>query len=309
MRILREPLVHFLLLGVLVYVASSHNESTRFQIYAGPEQRARLARTYFEQYGVAPTPSQLGQALDEYVRNEILYREGLALGLERDDEIVRRRVVQKIEFVNEDLEAAVAPDPAGIDRYFADHRDRYDSEPTVSFEQIFFSSDRGGDAVARRRAEAGLVEVTELAGQRVQSADVRQGRDAWQAGDAFAEGREFRALTRAGANSLFGDTELSAALFTGPAGQWAGPFRSAYGWHVVRLTDRQPAHHAKLETVLARVQSDYLADLREHANAEAYRKIASKYRIISDGPRTQLAAQPAASESAAAALATAGPRA
>lgn len=308
MRILQEPLVHFLVLGAVVYVAAGRGESTRFDVDAGPEQRARLARTYFEQYGVAPTPSQLGRALDEYVRNEILYREGLAMGLERDDEIVRRRVVQKIEFVNEDVDAAVAPDGAGVARYFADHRDRYDSEPAVSFEHIFLSLDRGGDAVARRRAEAELGELAgpagasgvyasqgdnaSSAGAAPRAADSRRVADAPQGGDAFAEGRSFQSLTPTAANSLFGDTQLSAALFAGPVGaaapagavaptgQWLGPFRSAYGWHLVRITDRQPPHHAELEAVRARVQSDYLADVRERANTEAYRKIASKYRVV-----------------------------
>lgn len=272
MRILREPLVHFLVIGMLVYVAAGHRESVRLEIDAGPEQRARLARTYFEQYGVLPTSLQLEQAIDDYVRNEILYREGLAMGLDRDDEIVRRRVVQKIEFVNEDLEAAGALDPAGIARYFAYHRDRYDSEPAASFEHVFFSSDRGGEADARRRAAAFL-----------------GGADARPVGDSFAEGRVFRSLTHSAASSLFGDTELSAALFTGPVGQWAGPFRSAYGWHVVKVTDRQPARHVELEAVRAKVEADYRADLRERANAEAYRRVAGKYRIVTDGARTGLA--------------------
>lgn len=270
MRVLREPLVHFLVLGVLVYVAANRGESTRFEIDAGPDQRARLARTYYEQYGAPPTSAQLGLAVDEYVRNEILYREGLAMGLERDDEIVRRRVVQKIEFVNEDLDGVAEPDGSGVERYFSQHRDRYDTEPAVSFEHVFFSMDRGGDAAARRRAEAALTD---------QSRSV-----VTRGADAFAEGREFHALTRTGANSVFGDTDLSAELFTSPIGQWVGPFKSAYGWHVVRITDRQSTHHVELAAVRSRVQADYTADLRARANAEAFRKIAAKYRVVTDTP-------------------------
>jgi hypothetical protein len=269
MRILREPLLHFLLLGTVVYVAAAHfdNASTRYEIDAGPGQTARLAETYRQQYGVSPTPAQLQHVLDEYVRNEILYREGLAMGLEQNDEIVRRRVVQKIEFVNEDLDGGVEPDVGQIAAYFAKHRDRYDSEPTVSFEQIFFSADRGGDAVANSRAEGALTSRGKAGG------------------DAFAQGREFLALSRAGANSLFGDSQLSAALFASSAvGKWAGPFKSAYGWHVVRVNDRQPGRQVRFESVRARVRSDYLADLRERANGLAFRKIASKYRIVRAEP-------------------------
>jgi peptidyl-prolyl cis-trans isomerase C len=294
MGIFREPLVHFLALGTLLYVAANHTQSGQYEIDAGPQQQARLARTYFEQYGAVPTSLQLERALDEYVRNEVLYREGLAMGLERDDEIVRRRVVQKIEFVNEDLDAGTEPDGAGVERYFAQHRDQYDTEPTVSFEQVFFSADRGGDLTARKRAVTAFAALAAWGDdaaawrkfERAQKARVTQG------GDAFAEGRQFRHLTQTAANGVFGDAGLSGELFTSPIGQWAGPFKSAYGWHLVRVTDRQPAHHAELEAVRARVQADYAADLRERANAEAYRKIASKYRVINDAPGAAWSARP-----------------
>jgi peptidyl-prolyl cis-trans isomerase C len=292
MRILREPLLHFLVLGTFVYIAATHfdTDSTRYQIDAGPAQRARIAATYLQQYGVSPTPGQLDHLLDQYVRSEILYREGLAMGLAQNDEIVRRRVVQKIEFVNEDLDTEVEPDGARLAAYFEQHRDRYDTQPTVSFEQIFFSSDRGGDAAAKGRAEAALQANS-------------SGKAA--AGDAFAAGAEFSSLSRTDANSLFGDSQLSAALFAGPirastvganparqstggaspAPEWTGPFGSAYGWHLVRITDRQPAHAVELDAVKARVRSDYVTDLREQANGLAFRRIASKYRIVTAEPR------------------------
>jgi hypothetical protein len=273
MRILREPLLHFLVLGAFVYVAATHfdTDSTRYRIDAGPAQRARIAATYLQQYGVSPTPGQLDHLLDRYVRSEILYREGLAMGLAQNDEIVRRRVVQKIEFVNEDLDTGVEPDGARLAAYFEQHRDRYDTGPTVSFEQIFFSADRGGDAAAKGRAEA-----------------ARQASSSGKAaaGDAFAAGAEFSSLSRTDANSLFGDSQLSAALFAAsPAPEWAGPFKSAYGWHLVRITNRQPAHGVELDAVKPRVRSDYLADLREQANGLAFRRIASKYRIVTAEPR------------------------
>lgn len=311
MGILREPLVHFLALGALVYVAANRAQSGQYEIDAGPQLQARLLRTYVEQYGAPPTSSQLQRALDEYVRNEILYREGLALGLERDDEIVRRRVVQKIEFVNEDLDAVAEPDGSGVERYFAQHRDRYDTEPTVSFEQVFFSADRGGDLTARNRAVGAFAALAAWGddatawrrSERMHKGEVTQG------GDAFAQGREFLGVTRAAANGVFGDTGLSAELFTSPIGQWAGPFKSAYGWHLVRVTERQPAHHAELEAVRARVQADYVADLRERANAEAYRKIATKYRVVTDSPRAAWATPPAITRDGATAFAaTSRPR-
>jgi hypothetical protein len=276
-NILREPLLHFLLLGLMAFAAARYfdSESERHRIDAGPQRRARLAAMYLQQYGVKPTREQAQQLLDQYVRNEILYREGLAMGLEQDDEIVRRRVIQKIEFVNEDLDVGAAPDRARLAEFFARHRDRYDLPASASFTQIFFSADRGGEAAAKARADAVLHGVS--------SGDAPSSPPP-TLGDNFADGARFPALSSDGARSVFGDSPLSAALFTAPIGAWSGPFRSAYGWHLVRIEARQAAQPVELESVKERVQADYASELREQRNRLEFRKLASKYEIVTDGP-------------------------
>ena len=146
MRILREPLLHFMVLGALVYVAARHFDANtdRYRIDAGADQRARIATTYEQQYGVPPTDQQLQYLLDQYVRSEILFREGLALGLDRDDEIVRRRVVQKIEFLNEDTDAIVVGDDQ-LEKFFAAHQSSYVTPAAVSFRHVYFSADAQWD--------------------------------------------------------------------------------------------------------------------------------------------------------------------
>ena len=275
MRILKEPLLHFLILGGLVYTASfwRQSDSARYRIDAGPERRAHLEATYRQQYGVTPTADQLDQLMDQYVRNEILYREGLALGLERDDEIVRRRVVQKVEFVNEDVDIQADPSDTELTKYFQAHADRYHTAPLVSFQQIFLSADPGGASVARARAERILRQLKQ--GHAV---------DAAAFGDAFPDGVEFTDLSKSRANSLFGNSQLSEALFTQAIGEWAGPYRSAYGWHLVRIGDRPGERPATLQSVRARVIADYSADLREQHNLSAFRRIANKYRVVTSGP-------------------------
>ena len=130
-RLLREPLLHFFVLGALVFAAARYfdSDASRYRIDAGPGQRARLETTYRQQYGVAPSAEQLQYLLNQYVRSEILFREGLAMGLDRDDEIVRRRVVQKIEFVNQDLDLDAEPDEAALVGYFKRHETRYSAPP------------------------------------------------------------------------------------------------------------------------------------------------------------------------------------
>jgi hypothetical protein len=265
-RILREPLLHFFVLGALVYGAASYfdDDSSRYRIDAGPDRRARIEATYREQYGIAPTPQQVGYLLDQYVRSEILYREGLALGLERDDEIVRRRVVQKIEFVNEDLEVGAQPERGSLIEYFQQHRARYETAPRVSFTQVFFCGDRGGEATAKARAGAALA----------------SGPSPSAPGDLFAEGSVFKALSRIDTDKLFGESELSTALFTAPVGAWSGPFKSAFGWHLVRIDRSEPAQAVTLQSVELRVKADYLADLRARRNAQEFRKIAGKYQVV-----------------------------
>jgi peptidyl-prolyl cis-trans isomerase C len=274
MRILREPLLHFLMLGVLVYAAArvvDGGESGRYRIDAGPEQRARIAKTYLQQYGVAPTESQLTYLLDQYVRSEILFREGLALGLDRDDEIVRRRVVQKIEFLNEDTDAIDVSD-SELERFFAAHQSRYLTPAAVSLTLVYFSADPKGEGDAHRRAQAAL-------------AKLRDGARA-EAGDPFETGNEIAALNELGAQRLFGDSQLSAALFSAPAAQWVGPFRSAFGWHVIRIEQRQSAQAAALDRVKDRVRADYLTAERERRNESEFKRLASKYHVVTDGSPT-----------------------
>jgi peptidyl-prolyl cis-trans isomerase C len=270
-RLLREPLLHFLLLGFAIHVAASHfdRDSGRYRIDAGAAQRARLAELYRQQYGAPPSRAELEQLVEQYVRNEILYREGLAMGLADDDEIVRRRVVQKIEFVNEDLDDEPAADPAELARYFAQNRLRYTVDATVSFEQVFFSTDRPGDP--RTRAAAAL-----HSGER--------GEGGGGAGDAFSAGNRFELMTRTRANTVFGDSDLSAELFVAPVGEWSGPFKSSYGWHLIRIVRRQPPRAAELAEVSSRVEADYRAQRRDRANRLAYQRIARKYRIVTGGP-------------------------
>ena len=279
MRILREPLLHFLVLGALVFGAARQfdGDSGRYRIDAGPAQRARIEATYRQQYGVSPTPAQLKYLLDQYVRSEILFREGLALGLDREDEIVRRRVVQKIEFLNEDTEAAETPSDAALQQFFAAHRNRYATPASVSFEQVYFSADRDGEAVAHTRAEGVLTLLQN---------DSRDADPAVRSGDSFAGGTDFEAVNATDAASLFGDSQLSAALFTAPVGNWSGPFRSGYGWHLLRVSAREGSRPAAFEAVRNRVQSDFVADARERHNEAEFRRLASKYHIVTESSPT-----------------------
>jgi hypothetical protein len=101
-------------------------------------------------------------------------------------------------------------------------------------------------------------------------------------GDRFEGGNEFSGLSGSQAQRLFGDSQLSAALFTAPVGEWAGPFRSAFGWHLVHIERRDPAQAPALVTVKDRVRTDYLTAERDRRNEAEFRRLASKYKIIGE---------------------------
>lgn len=248
MRLLREPLLHFLLLGALVFGAAQlFGEDRQYVIDAGAAQRARLASIYQQQYGTPPSASQLDSLLDQYVRSEILYREGLALGLDRDDEIVRRRIVQKLEFVNQDAATPAAVSDEEARQFFDAHRNKYATPQTVSFEQLYFSPDLAGDAAAHERAAHALAALQK--GARPSGNDV------------FPDGASFQALERDGLDRIFGASPFSEVTFaTAPLGSWVGPYRSGIGWHLLRVVSRSPARPAAFKDVRARVVADLNLD-------------------------------------------------
>ena len=278
MRLLREPLLHFLVLGALVSAGVSlFDEDGQYRIDAGREQRERLASTYRQQYGAAPTDRQLTSLLDQYVRSEILYREGLALGLDRGDEIVRRRIVQKLEFVSEDAAESSSADDSALRGFFAEHRHRYDHAPNVSFAHLYFSPDNGGERQARLRAEQALAAIT--AGR-----DGGSGAHGALRGEIFADGAQFKALDRGGLNRLFGESPFVAAVLSAAPGTWSGPYRSGLGWHLVRVTAHQPARPASFDEAREQVVADHQRAVRQQLNDAEFRRLAAKYRIVADEP-------------------------
>jgi hypothetical protein len=243
----------------------------RYAIHVSPAQRQRLALAYQQQYAQRPTGEELQQLLDRYVTEEIFVREGLALHLDRDDEIVRRRIAQKFQFLQTDLSVPQDPAPGVLEDWFRRNQPRYMTPVRVSFVQIYFSPDRDGEARAQVRAVNALSRLHHAPGARVP-----------ELGDAFPAPGTAVALERDAVERLFGKSELSEALFAAPMAQWLGPIRSGYGWHLIYLTERKPSQPAVLDNVRSRVLADYLEEQRESLNAQAVVQLRAKYTIIRD---------------------------
>ncbi|MBI1196801.1 MAG: peptidyl-prolyl cis-trans isomerase [Phenylobacterium sp.] len=269
-RILREPLLHFLIAGAVILCAvqwwrASHDER---RIVVGDAQVAELVGKHRLQYGRDPTPAQIENLIRGYVDEEILYREGRALGLDRDDEIVRRRVAQKVEFLRQDLAIPAEPDEAALRRYFTAHAAQYAQPPRASFRQLYFSPDKGGWAPARGRAEAALARLR--AGAPWDKVDA----------DAFPDQSQYAAISRVEAARVFGVSGMAEAVEKAPVGRWAGPYASGYGWHLVLVQARYPGAPGDFDALRETVRGDYLRDAQVRANAQAMERMRARYAVV-----------------------------
>jgi len=288
----REPLIHFLLLGGLFLVGweafFAPPPPRRIVVDAGTVDA--LTRRFGEERGRPPTDEERAALVEGYVEEEVLYREALALGFDRTDPIVRRRLIQKMRFVLEGLaETGVSGDAAGGDAGGADeavadwyraHREDYRAPDRVTFEQIFFARDRRGDATERRDAAL---------------AAVRDGADGEPPppGDPFVHGRRFEDVSSERVRRLFGET-FAEGLGKAPVDAWA-PLSSELGEHLVRLTGRAPGTPPPLAAIRDRVEADWRAAERERVGVEALRDLRKRYEVEVRRPEETPGSPPATS--------------
>jgi peptidyl-prolyl cis-trans isomerase C len=266
-RIAREPLVQFLLLGLLLFGVAQLIQVRRARpvIVVDAAQRDYQRSLYRAQFATEPDPARLRELTDTYVRDEALYREALRLGLDRDDEIIRRRLVQKMEFLVAESVAPPEPTAAQLADYHAQHAEAFRRPATVDFSQRYFADADGHSG--RSRAQAAL-DATR-AGHVIR-------------GDVFAPGDDFQAMDTVQARQLFGESPLSTALFAVPPGAWAGPFKSGYGWHLVRVTARSAASVAPLAEVDTAVREAWQREARDAASAARIADLLRQYAVRID---------------------------
>jgi len=274
--ILREPLVHFLALGALIFAANwalhpaAAPDDHRI-VVSGPDI-ARIRALYAQQWGAPPDPADMPNLIDNYIRSEVLFREGSALGLGADDSVMRNRVVQKMEFLLQDASSIPQPGDAEIAAWFQAHADAYRTPEQVAFTQLYFSSSlRGG----RAEADAGAA----LAQLRSTGAPDR--------GDPFMLAADPAPRSQGDVARDFGP-DFAAALFALPTGAWQGPLRSPFGFHLVRVTERMPPRLPALAEIRNRVHDDLMAERLRLAADAAYARVRARYQVevtpTSDSP-------------------------
>lgn len=280
-RLAREPFTHFVVLGALlfgVYAAiGGPRASAPDRIHITAADVAHLRSVFEQRSRRPPTEAELDGLIEDRIREEVLYREALALGLDKDDTIVRRRLAQKVEFLVTDVGALAEPDDAALTDYYARHPDRYRYLGRLSFEHIYFSPHRRG---ARAASDA-----TELLG-RLRTGRLSVARSAGQGDTSLLEPDYAERATDEIARqfgSSFADT-----LARLPVGVWQGPVASAYGLHLVRVSARTDSHQPELGAVREQVKRDYLDEQRRRASDRVLERLRSRYEItVADPPGGQ----------------------
>jgi hypothetical protein len=267
---LREPLFHFLALGAAIFgVARLAAEPER-----GPQERIEIGAAEIEQLGEGfrrvwqrpPSPEELAGLVEERIREEVYYREALALGLDRDDTIVRRRLRQKLEFLLDDL-GQPEPSEADLAAWLAAHRDAFRVEPRVSFRHVYLSRDRRGERAA---ADAERLLAALRAGNGTS--------DPSELGDPLPLPGSGVDLAQSEVARLFGDA-FAARLLEIPTGGFEGPVESAYGLHLVEVRERVAARDPELAEVRDAVAREWLADRQSRAREERFRELRARYDV------------------------------
>jgi len=270
MRILNEPLLHFALAGFALFIVGRvyQEQTSVYRIVETPAHTAQVANSYALQFGSQPDAVTLDALVKRDLHDEILFRQGVALGLDKDDEIVRRRVVQKMEFLLQDLHPPPEPTDVQLMAYYNAHKSHYVEPAHVTFSHIYFSSDKGGADAAQKRAEAVLAK---LPAETTRAPDL---------GDPFPDLYDFSNYDSGQVFRLFGHTPFADALFKAPVKKWSGPFRSAYGWHLIYVDAHKSEESPPLSKVRDAVRTDYLQDAQDKANHAAFADLAKQYTIV-----------------------------
>jgi hypothetical protein len=279
-RLLREPLLHFLLIGTalfLLYDAASDGRSDApREIVISTTRVEALAENFATVWMRPPTAVELKGLIDDYVAEEVYYREAVAMGLDQDDTVIRRRLRQKMEFIAEDIANSVEPADAQLQEFLAQNAGKFARPAELSFRQVFFSAERRGDT-ARADAEKLLAELQAGRGPA----------DPAEAGDVTLLPAAMEAASPQAIANAFGE-EFARQVDEAPVGQWSGPIESAFGVHLVRVDERVITEAPTLGEIRPIVLREWQAEHRGRQNESFLAALREKYEVRVEGPAAEL---------------------
>jgi len=276
---LREPLVHFLLFGAMLFVVYHYVQPDREavpsskQIQMTLDELTQLAMLFQSQWRRDPTPEEFSRLVESKVQQEVLYREALAMGLDKNDEIVKRRMAQKMQFLAEDVAAAREPTTAELEAWFAKNTDKFAMPKRVSFRHLYFSPDRR----SQRARDDAVKALTKLAGQ-PQDANL-----AASLADPFMFQDYYRDRAPDYLGKEFGP-QFAQAVEKLATGSWQGPIESGFGWHLVFVDTAIPGRIPAFEEIEPDVKTAWLGEQKAQAWEKAYKEMRARYTVLLPAP-------------------------
>lgn len=266
----REPLVHFLAIGALLFLAFDRwgvGSAGASRILITPGQVDAIVANFQRTWQRPPTEDEVRNLVADQVREEIATREAMALGLDKDDTVIRRRLRQKFEFAAEDVIDGTPPTEADLQQWLQQHADAYRQDPSFAFTQVYLSPEQ---RAGRLEADAAalLAQLNTAGPQAPESV-----------GDRLMVPREVPLTPLADIARQFGE-DFAQGLAALPTGTWAGPVRSGFGMHLVFVHQRTPGRLPALDEVLPLVSRDFAADRRTRQLDALYERLLRTYTVV-----------------------------
>jgi len=271
--LLRQPLFQFLALGAALFgffhLVDKNKAETPTRLVISSARIANLADGFARTWQRPPGKEELQGLIDDYIRDEVYYREGRAAGLDRDDVIIRRRVRQKMEFFAEDV-SVPEPSEEQLAAYLESNPKRFKTEGHLSFRQVFLSA-------------TGRASTIDNDSKQVAAALANAAVDTTTLGDPFLLGEEFKALSQSEVAGIFGDSFAKSISVMEP-GRWQGPIASSFGQHFVYISERIPGNLPPLDVVRETVRREWSNARRLEAEQKLYGSLLQRYEIVVETP-------------------------
>jgi peptidyl-prolyl cis-trans isomerase C len=272
-RWLREPLLHFLVAGAVIFAVYdllnplAGRTARADQIVLTKDDLRQLAVVWLAQGRALPTADEMRALVEQKVREEILSREAVALGLDKDDEIIRRRLAQKMDFLAADVAALQDPRETELRAWFAQNSGQFALPPRVSFRHLYFSFDRGPGA-----HEAAAAALAKIADQPAAAAETAAA-DPFMFRDYYADRAPDQVTKEFG-------PDFTKALFQLEPAAWQGPIRSGYGWHLVFVDATEPGRIPAFEEVEPDIKSAWLDQKQREIQRTAFAAMRARYTVV-----------------------------
>ena len=271
--LLREPLFHFLLIGaVFFFVFSQMNtgeDENSPQIIITKAKIETLANAFAKAKGRLPTPQEMKKQLEYDIREQVLYREAMAMGLDKDDIIIRRRLTQKMKYLFNDLSIVSKASEEELKKFVGEHPSKFMIPATISFAQVYFEPSEH---------ETTLLEDANVLLEKLRISTIQE---SIGLGDRSLLPYDFKNERKSDIRSMFGDTFMDQA-FRASTNTWEGPFNSAYGLHLIYIHKRTEDHLPPLADIRERAQREWMSLKQHEANEIFYQSLYQRYEIIVD---------------------------